>query len=71
MQFGWSADKKTSFAVMDASVEGGGSLVGTADIYSNWSTANPGGRGGEITEYVEYTPRHRVNTWPTASAEIA
>ena len=33
MQFGWSADEKTSFAVMDAFVEGGGNLIDTADIY--------------------------------------
>lgn len=48
MQFGWSADEQTSFAVMDAFVEAGGNLIDTADIYSNWSAGNPGGVSEEI-----------------------
>ena len=48
MQFGWSTDEKTSFAVMDAFVEGSGNLIDTADSYSNWSAANPGGVFEEI-----------------------
>ncbi|MCW5633194.1 MAG: aldo/keto reductase [Rubrivivax sp.] len=42
--FGWTADEKTSFAVLDAFVDGGFNLVDTADIYSTWV---PGHRGGE------------------------
>lgn len=48
MQFGWTADEDTSFAVMDAFTGGGGNLIDTADIYSNWSAANPGGVSEEI-----------------------
>lgn len=48
MQFGWTADEDTSFAVMDAFIEGGANLIDTADIYSNWSAANPGGVSEEI-----------------------
>lgn len=34
MQFGWTADEKSSFAVMDAFVEAGGNFIDTADIYT-------------------------------------
>ncbi|WP_045737722.1 aldo/keto reductase [Xanthomonas sp. MUS 060] len=42
--FGWSADTKTSFALLDAFVDAGFNLIDTADIYSAWA---PGNRGGE------------------------
>jgi len=42
--FGWTADKATSFAVLDAFVDAGGTLVDTADAYSAWV---PGHKGGE------------------------
>ena len=42
--FGWTADRKSSFAVLDAFVAGGGKLIDTADMYSNWI---PGLVGGE------------------------
>ena len=42
--FGWTADKATSFAVLDAFVDAGGTLVDTADVYSAWV---PGHKGGE------------------------
>jgi len=48
MQFGWTADEKTSFEVMDAYVEAGGNFIDTADIYSNWAPGNPGGVSEEI-----------------------
>ena len=48
MQFGWTADEETSFAVMDAFVEAGGNLIDTADIYTNWFAGNPGGVSEEI-----------------------
>ncbi|GAB4465255.1 MAG: aldo/keto reductase [Armatimonadaceae bacterium] len=37
MQFGWTADEPTSFAVMDAFAEAGGNFIDTADIYTNWA----------------------------------
>ena len=43
MQWGWTADEATSFAVMDAFVAAGGNFLDTADIYSNWVTGNAGG----------------------------
>ncbi|WP_375420947.1 aldo/keto reductase [uncultured Sphingomonas sp.] len=42
--FGWTADKAASFAVLDAFVAGGGTMIDTADVYSAWV---PGHRGGE------------------------
>jgi len=42
--FGWTADRDSSFAVLDAFVAGGGKLIDTADMYSNWI---PGLVGGE------------------------
>ncbi len=42
--FGWTADEATSFAVLDAFVDGGFQLVDTADVYSRWA---PGHAGGE------------------------
>lgn len=42
--FGWTADEATSFAVLDAFVAGGGTMIDTADVYSAWA---PGHKGGE------------------------
>ena len=42
--FGWTADKAASFAVLDAFVAGGGTMIDTADVYSAWA---PGHQGGE------------------------
>ena len=41
MQWGWTADEATAFAVMDAFVEGGGNFIDTADVYSRWAPATP------------------------------
>ncbi len=40
--FGWTADEKTSFAILDAFVDGGFNAVDTADVYSRWSPAGGG-----------------------------
>ncbi|MEO7717789.1 MAG: aldo/keto reductase [Capsulimonas sp.] len=49
MQFGWTADEATSFAVMDTFREAGGNFIDTADIYSNWvGDASYGGKTEEI-----------------------
>ncbi len=42
--FGWTADRDTSFAVLDAFYEAGGRMIDTADVYSAWV---PGHKGGE------------------------
>jgi aryl-alcohol dehydrogenase-like predicted oxidoreductase len=52
--FGWTADRKASFAVLDAYVEAGGNFVDTADVYSNL----PGGYGLDSEE--------TIGAWHTA-----
>ncbi|WP_298672761.1 aldo/keto reductase [uncultured Sphingomonas sp.] len=42
--FGWTADRAASFAVLDAFVDAGGTMIDTADVYSAWA---PGHKGGE------------------------
>ena len=42
--FGWTADKDTSFDLLDAFVDGGFNLIDSADVYSAWA---PGHKGGE------------------------
>ena len=46
--FGWTANERASFAVLDAFVDSGFNLIDTADIYSRWSPGNPGGVAEEI-----------------------
>jgi aryl-alcohol dehydrogenase-like predicted oxidoreductase len=42
--FGWTADKPTSFALLDRLAAAGINAIDTADIYSQWA---PGNKGGE------------------------
>jgi len=42
--FGWTTDEDASFAVLDAFIEGGGTFIDSADVYSRWV---PGHTGGE------------------------
>ena len=46
--FGWTADEATSFAVLDAYVEGGGNFIDTAEAYSRWVPGNQGGESEAI-----------------------
>src|SRR6478609_3646578 len=60
--FGWTADEKTSFELLDAFVDAGFNLVDTADVYSRWV---PGHAGGEsetiIGKWLRQTgKRHRI-----------
>jgi aryl-alcohol dehydrogenase-like predicted oxidoreductase len=41
--FGWTADRQTSFDILDAFVAGGGNFIDTADGYSAWVPGNTGG----------------------------
>jgi aryl-alcohol dehydrogenase-like predicted oxidoreductase len=42
--FGWTADEKASFAVLDDFIGSGGNFIDTANVYSSWV---PGHQGGE------------------------
>jgi aryl-alcohol dehydrogenase-like predicted oxidoreductase len=46
--FGWTIDEAQSFAVLDAFVAGGGSMIDTADVYSAWVPGNTGGESETI-----------------------
>ena len=41
--FGWTADEKASFAVLDDFTASGGNFVDTADVYSTWVAGHKGG----------------------------
>ncbi|HXH36441.1 MAG TPA: aldo/keto reductase [Plantibacter sp.] len=41
--FGWTADRQTSFDLLDAFTAGGGNFIDTADGYSAWVPGNTGG----------------------------
>ena len=46
--FGWTADEKTSFDLLDRFVGGGLNAIDTADAYSRWVPANKGGESETI-----------------------
>lgn len=46
--FGWTADRDTSFAVLDAYRSAGGNFIDTADSYSAWVEGNQGGESETI-----------------------
>lgn len=56
--FGWTSDKETSFAVLDAYLAGGGNFIDTADSYSRWA---PGHSGGESETIIGEWLRARGN----------
>ncbi len=46
--FGWTADERQSFAVLDAFVAAGGDFIDTADGYSAWVEGNSGGESESV-----------------------
>lgn len=46
--FGWTADERQSFAVLDAYAAAGGNHVDTADVYASWVEGNSGGESETI-----------------------
>ena len=46
--FGWTADEKTSHAMLDAFVAGGFNAIDTADVYSAWVPGNTGGDSEKV-----------------------
>ena len=46
--FGWTADEKASFDVLDAFVAGGFDLIDTANSYSRWVTGHHGGESESV-----------------------
>ena len=60
--FGWTADKPTSFALLDRLAEAGLNAIDTADVYSHWA---PGNKGGEsetiIGEWLKKSRQARLD----------
>ncbi len=46
--FGWTADEKTSFDLLDAFVDSGLNAIDTADVYSSWVKGNQGGESETV-----------------------
>lgn len=46
--FGWTADRDTSFALLDGFVDAGFNAIDTADVYSSWVPGNTGGESETI-----------------------
>jgi aryl-alcohol dehydrogenase-like predicted oxidoreductase len=46
--FGWSADEKQSYDVLNAYASHGGNFIDTADVYSEWKKGNKGGESESI-----------------------
>jgi aryl-alcohol dehydrogenase-like predicted oxidoreductase len=57
--FGWTADKATSFRILDAFVERGGSMIDTADVYSAWVAGHAGGESESVIGEWLATPGKR------------
>src|ERR1700733_584490 len=46
--FGWTADEKASFALLDAWLDAGFNFLDTADVYARWAKGNSGGESETI-----------------------
>jgi aryl-alcohol dehydrogenase-like predicted oxidoreductase len=46
--FGWTADEKTSFRILDTFVNAGGNFIDTADVYSRWAEGHTGGESETV-----------------------
>ena len=59
--FGWTADEKTSFELLDGFVAAGLNAVDTADIYSAWAKGNQGGESETIIgKWFQRNPGNRA-----------
>ena len=61
--FDWTADEATSFAVLDAFVDAGGTMIDSADVYSAWAPGHVGGESERlIGRWLKRDPskRHKV-----------
>ncbi|HTN98750.1 MAG TPA: aldo/keto reductase, partial [Nordella sp.] len=59
--FGWSADEKASFAVLDGFAAAGFNLIDTADVYSSWVPGHQGGESEAIIGKWMNARRNRAN----------
>lgn len=58
--FGWTADARSSFEVLDAFVDSGGTMIDTADVYSAWVQGHHGGESETVIgEWLRRDPAKR------------
>jgi aryl-alcohol dehydrogenase-like predicted oxidoreductase len=57
--FGWTADRETSFDILDGYAAGGGNFIDTADGYSSWVPGNTGGESERIIGEWQESRRNR------------
>lgn len=56
--FGWTTDRAASFAILDAFVAGGGTMIDTADVYSAWVDGHVGGESETVIgEWLRHSGR--------------
>jgi aryl-alcohol dehydrogenase-like predicted oxidoreductase len=61
--FGWTADEKTSFAILDAFIDAGLNAIDTADIYSKWIPGHVGGESETVLgKWFRQKPSNRDKT---------
>lgn len=61
--FGWTADRRESFRILDTFVDSGGTMIDTADVYSFWVEGHSGGESESVIgEWLRLDPakRHKV-----------
>ncbi|MFN3511414.1 MAG: aldo/keto reductase [Phenylobacterium sp.] len=69
--FGWTADEKTSFAILDAFVDAGLNAVDTADVYSRWAPAGGGASETVIGNWLKATgKRDRIVLMTKVGSEM-
>lgn len=60
MQLGWTADRPTSFSLLDAAFDAGINFIDSADIYSKWVEGNAGGEAERIVgDWLKRSPGRR------------
>lgn len=58
--FGWTADERTSFALLDRFVAAGFNAIDTADAYSAFAPGNEGGESETIIgKWLKQSPERR------------
>lgn len=71
--FGWTADKKISYALLDSFFAQGFDSIDTADMYSNWA---PGNNGGESETIIgdwfksRLIPRDQIKIFTKAGLDL-
>tara|TARA_R110001606_G_scaffold29545_2_gene92015 strand:- start:915 stop:1850 length:936 start_codon:yes stop_codon:yes gene_type:complete len=60
--FGWTADKATSFDILDALIEAGFNAVDTANVYSRWVPGHSGGESETVIGewFAAHAKRHKT-----------